>query len=167
MPRHYTRTPKKAKLWLALPGQTQFLTVDGTFGVAGLPFTSPQTIIRMLISYIISPTSAPTALDGVEIGVGIAKVSSDAFAIGSTAWPDPLGDTSYPWLFRRADEFYFPTTSLEGRSTSNVRVHEDIRTMRKITADEHLVMCIQYADVVGAPPIRFSASATRVLTTIH
>ncbi len=168
MARQFQRSQKKAKLWLSLPSFQTLLTADSTNAIAALFFTSPQTVIRMLGEYVIAPNSAPTAADRVKITVGLAKVSSDAATLGATALPDPAGDPDFPWLYWAEHSMFYPTTSLTGLSDSEVvRRPFDIRSMRKFASSEALVFVFQYADISGAPPIRFLGSATRVLTTLH
>ena len=159
---------KKAKLWIGLPAFQNAFTVSSIVSPAGIDFTSPQTVIRMLGEYIFLPSSAPAAADSAQITVGIGKVSTDAFTLGSTAMPDPSGDVDYPWLYWAQHVFFANDTGVGSTlGAKAARVSFDIRSMRKFTTKESLVFVCQYADVNGAPPVTFAASQTRVLTTLH
>ena len=167
MARQFVRSQRKAKLWAAIPSFETTAGADGTIAIAFLSFVTPQTVIRMLGEYNISADVAPVAKDRVKITVGLAKVSTDAATLGATALPDPAGDVAFPWLYWAEHSFYFPEASLTEHRVSEVRQPFDIRSMRKFTAGESLIFIFQYADISGAPVIRFMGSQTRVLTTLH
>ncbi len=161
-------TQRKAKLWAGIPTTLLGLTADNTFLGGSLAFTSPQTVLRMLGEYVIGPASAVVAGDDVEITVALGKVSTDAFALGASAVPDPNGEPEYPWLYWKQHVFTFPTTSGDpSAATGSVRQSYDIKTMRKFTARESLVWVINYGDLGGAPPMTLVLGQTRVLTTLH
>jgi len=162
------RTPRKEKIWSAIPSFIQAMTGDGTFVIAGVPFNGPQTVMRMLGEYVISPNGATVAQDMVKITVGIGKVSGDAFTLGSTAMPDPAGESNYPWLYWAEHPFFFASTSADPiMEVSSVRVPFDIRSMRKFRAGQQLAFVFQYADLNGAPPMRIVAGQTRILLTTN
>ncbi len=168
MARHFQRSQKKAKLWVSIPSFEAGLNANATTVVAGFGFTSPQTVIRMLGEYLIAPSAAPTAFDRCKVTVGLAKVSTDAFTLGSTAMPDPAEETSFPWLYWAEHHFNFTSAALTGFSTADVlRRTFDIRTMRKFTSNETLCFIMQYTDIQGTPALRFQGSQTRTLTTLH
>ena len=160
-----TRGPRMAKHWHTIPGISIAFTVDNTAAGGGLALDGPFTVLRMLGEYTIAPTSAPTIGDKVTIGFGIGVVSSDAFAVGGSAMPDPVTtDQDYPWLYWADHDFFFPVNSVESAlATTSLRRAFDIKSMRKMKPRETLAMVIQYVDSVGAPPITVEASQTRVL----
>jgi len=162
------RTPKKEKQWDAIPSFTEVMTANATFLTARVAFSSVQTVLRMIGEYIITPTSAPTALDQCVVAVGICKMSTDASTVGATAAPDPAGEAEYPWLYWASHKFYFGGTGAEpSAGPGAVRKSFDIRSMRKFRPGESLVFVTQYVDIAGLPPMTFSAGETRILTTIH
>ena len=103
---------RMAKHWHVIAGVSLSFTVDVTGLGGGLALDGPWTAIRMLGEYTIGPDAAPAAGDQCTIGVGIGVVSSDAFAVGSTAMPDPVGEPEYPWLYWAEHDFHFVDTSL-------------------------------------------------------
>ena len=167
MARQFVRSQKKAKLWLSTPSVDLFLSAAGTVAGGSIPFSSPQTVLRMLGEYIIAPNTAPTAADRCRIAVGVAKVSTDAFTLGATALPDPAGDPEFPWLYWMQHSFFYSDVSLESGGVRDVRVSYDIRSMRKFNSGESLAWVAQYVDVAGTPPMRLGFGQTRVLTTLH
>jgi len=159
-----SRGPRMPKHWHAIPGFEASLTVNATvLGGALASLLTPFTVIRMLGEYVICADAAPTAQDNCSIGVGIGVVSTDAAAIGSTAMPDPIGETEFPWLYWAEHDFFFNEASLVGNDARVLRRSFDVRSMRKIAPRQSLVMIVQYADTAGAPPMQITASQTRVL----
>ena len=162
------RTPRKEKQWIAIPSFIQQMTADGTFVTSSRPFTSVQTVMRMLGEYTIAPDAATVAQDMVKIAVAIGKVSTDAFTAGAASLPDPAGEAEYPWLYWAEHSFFFGSTSADPNMVSSSLRHTfDIRSMRKFRPGESIVFVTQYVDLNGAPPIRFMGSQVRLLTTIH
>ena len=164
------RVPRKEKMWGSILGQSLAMTADGTFGVAGTGFSSSQTVLRMLGEYLISATGTILAGDAATITCAIGKISSDAFALGPTAWPDPAGEPDYPWLYWASHPVRWPEggAPVQGREIPGVVRHSfDIRTMRKFKPRETLVFVAQYADRVGTPPVTLEVGQIRVLMTIH
>ena len=159
------RGPRMAKHWHVIPGVSISLTGDATFAGGGLSLDGPFTVVRMLGEYIVSSDEvAPVANDEADVCCAIGVVSSDAFAVGASAMPDPVAEPDYPWLFWASHPMFFPNSSLEGSGASrSVRRSFDIRSMRKMKPRETLAMVIQYADTAGVPPLQFAAAQTRVL----
>jgi len=152
------------KHWHSIPGNSVAAAANGTFLMGTLALTGPFTVVRMLGDYAIGITSAPAALDEVAIAFGIGVVSSDAATVGPSALPDPFGEPDYPWLFW-AEHWLFWTSTGTGPASavSNVRRSFDIRSMRKLKPRESLIFVVQYADVVGTPPVQVQVASTRVL----
>ena len=125
-------------------------------------------MLRMLNEYIIVPTSAPAALDDAVIAVGFAKVSTDAFALGATAMPDPNSEPEFPWLYWASHKLFFGTTGADPSSAgASVRHSLDVRTMRKFSPGESLAVVVQYVNNVGFPPLTFAMGPVRTLLTVH
>ena len=159
------RGPRMQKHWHEIKGATILFTVSTTQVMDSLALSGPWTALRMIGEYIISPTSLPTALDAVTVGIGIGVVSTDAVVVGGSAMPDPTGEPDYPWLYWADHDFYFIDNSLEtvGSPVGQLRQRFDVKSMRKIKPRESLAFVAQYSDIVGAPPMRLSTAATRIL----
>jgi len=158
------RGPRMSKNWSGIPGFTNAFTANATVGTGGSTPGAAATVIRMLGEYVITPTpgGAVSAGDAVDIGVGIAVVSSDAFTAG--VLPDPLGEPGYPWLYWTHHPFFlFDGTLAEGLSLANGRFTFDIRSKRRMKAQETLVLIVEYGDVNGAPPMTYCGGQVRVL----
>ncbi len=159
------RVARKTKSWSFIQGSQHLFTGNDTRFGAGFSVGETFTIMRILGEYTVAPTTAPTAADVVEVGVGIALVSSDSFAVGSSASPDPIGDEGYPWMYWASHKLHFPSSSLvSGSMEASVRHRIDVKGMRKIRQDQTLAMIVQYVDVVGTPPITVSLASARLLT---
>ncbi len=155
---------RMAKHWHVIAGLSQAFTVDSTKIGGSLSLDGPWTVLRCLVEYIITPTSAPAALDDVTIAVALGVVSSDAVAVGPTAMPDPVAEPDYPWLYWASHEFFFAGTDPESASAgASIRRVVDSRSMRKMKPRESLVWVAEYANTVGNPPIHLGIGQTRVL----
>jgi len=152
-----------SKHWHVLPAASRNLTTDATVAGGGLALTGPWTCIRMLGEYIIGADAVPTAQDQACVSVGIGVVSTDAFTLGATALPDPIGEPDYPWLYWAQHDFFFLTTDVLANVMGAIRVPFDIRSMRKLKPRETLGVVIEYQDISGAPALHFQMSQTRVL----
>ena len=164
------RTPRKEKQWNRLLSTQNALVADGTTIGSSIPFTSSQTVIRMIGEYFITPTSTITGGDTAKICVVLGKVSTDAFILGATAMPDPAGEPDYPWLYwaEHIVRYVVSGAPVSGNQIGGShRQSFDIRTMRKFKSRESLAWVIQYVDITGTPPIALDIAQTRVLLTIH
>jgi hypothetical protein len=155
------RMPKE---WNSLAGIALGMTASNTFLGSSLAFNSSYTVLRMLGEYVITPTSSPQALDNAIVTVGIGVVSSDAYAVGASAVPDPASEPNYPWLYWASHPFFFGATGADPASEAcSVRHSFDVRSMRKLKARESLALVVEYADIAGTPALKFTAGSTRVL----
>ena len=164
MARNFGGNRRMEKDWSAIPSISLALTADGTFGGASNNPGVSSTVLRMIGEYVIGPTSSPAALDDVKITLGIGVVSADAQAVGPGSLPDPAGEPNYSWLFWAEHHFFYATTSADPKTEQgSLRRGFDIRSMRKMKAGQALVYVVQYADIVGTPPMQVQLSQTRVL----
>ena len=157
---------RQRKQWSSLPSVAQAYTADATIALTSVVFIQSRTVLRMIGSYMIHATGNVTAGEVARLAVGIGVVSTDAFAAGSSAMPDPAGELDYPWLYWAEHTVrYGATASPEtGISlTGFVRESFDIRLMRKVKPRESLAFVSQYVDVSGAPGISLQLDQTRVL----
>ena len=160
--------PRQAKQWDAIPGISQELTTATTFLGGSLAFAAPLTILRMLGEYTLGPSPTPVADDFCSITVAIGVVSTDAFAVGATAMPDPAGEEEYPWLFWAQHPLFFPAATVDQPGPyAGVRHTFDIRSMRKMKPRESLAVIVSYSDLNGLPPVRWIMGSTRVLVGLH
>ncbi len=163
MARSFTRGARMSKDWGSIPG-SQFSLVSSSVNViASVAPGVSATVIRMLGEYIIGPRIAPVAQDEAAITLAIGVVSTDAFTVGGSAMPDPA-DADFPWMFWASHSFFFGTTTVDPSSSqASLRRSFDVRSMRKMKAQESLVFVVQYVDIAGAPPLKVNLAQTRVL----
>ncbi len=168
MARSHGGGSRLGKQWNFMLGQSNALTVDATVIAAGsIGFSTSQTILRMLGEYIITPTSATTALDSALVVIGIGIVSTDAFGAGAGSMPDPAAEPDYPWMYWASHQFFYLGTAAAGNDSESIRRFFDIRSMRKVTPRQSLVVVAQYVDNAGAPPLNLNFGQTRVLVGLH
>jgi len=168
MARQNFRYQKKEKLWVGVGSSHHAFTTAAVQTGSAFQFTSPQTILRILGEYIIGPTSVPAALDEAFVTVAIGVFSSDAFTLGESAMPDPVTEEGYPWLYWRQHAFFFDEAVVDPSSAmGSVRTVVDVKSMRKVTANQSLGVVVQYVNEVGSPPLHVTFAGTRVLTTVH
>ncbi len=166
--RGYRRPGRKIdfKQWDFIPAIELTTTVSGTFSGGGLAFTIPATILRARSRIIAFFDATVQVADTIDVGLGLAVISSDAFTLGATAFPDPLSEPEYPWLWwtdisLRAEETGAATNRAWGTASQLLSV--DTKAMRKIKPQETLCWVMQTSNVVGAPTTRVDIQRTRVL----
>ncbi len=89
---------------------------------------------------------------------GIGVVSSDAFAVGISAMPDPFTDASYPWMWWD----YEVLTSQTGELFASRKIIIDVKAMRKIDIGQTLAFVVQTRDASSVSVARAGAD-TRAL----
>jgi len=112
------------------------------------PFSDGTTIARIRGFLELILTSASALGDGFHGAVGIGIVEDSAFAIGITAMPIPVTDSTWEgWMWHQYFSLTAPTAAQvsENRQTFVV----DSKAMRKIGSNETLV-AITEATEVGA-----------------
>ena len=157
---------KMGKIWSTTTGTLAQPTADATLIGGTLGFAEARTILRVIGSYLIHPTSAPAALDVAKIAVAIGVVSSDAFTLGPTAMPDPAGEPDYPWLYWEEVSLgvlQTGATHADALGAGSYRSRWDSKAMRKVKPGQTLALVIQPVDIIGNPTMEFMFSQTRVL----
>jgi len=161
---------RMGKDWTAIQGANLAFTADATMLGNGNAATTSRTVLRMLGGFTVGLTSGGTfgTGDKAEIAVGIAVVSTDAFAAGAASMPDPGAEPEFPWLYWQA----LTITAIDSSITGNERLgfvqrKFDVRTMRRMKVGQSLAYVVQYADITGAPPIDVDLFTTRVLVGLH
>ena len=100
--------PRRNKEWVNIPASTNSFTGNATGSGGALESGTKLTVLRMLGEYAITLVPAPVALDECEIAVAIGVISSDAFALGASAFPDPVEEPEYPWLYWASHKLFAP-----------------------------------------------------------
>ena len=166
MPFPRGRFPRQDKEWSFIPALSQAITASGTQSGGGIAVADSRTVLRMLGSYLILPEGTLAIGDQYGIGIGIGVVSSDAFTLGSSALPDPLGEPEYPWLFWVDHQIAIVSATLIENTNSDaavVRGSFDVRSMRKMKPQQTLAMVVQASVLAGSVDVRVMLGRTRVL----
>jgi len=164
-----TRAPKRQKQWSQIPSIALALTADGTSLGGGNSFSEKATVLRIRGHLIIQATAGTTyvASDAVQIGFGIAKVSTDAFTAGAGSVPDPLGDEDYPWLYWGSRTWTSQQVSVIAEAGPQYHfVDVDTKAMRIVAPKETICWVLQYADIAGTPPVDVLVGNARMLRAL-
>ncbi len=160
------RGQRMAKDWGFIPGFSSNLTGNNVVAGAGFVPGASATVLRMICEYIVVPSPGGTfaVADEVVISLGIGVVSSDAFVAGGASMPDPGSDLGFPWLWTLSHKLLLGAVTHDFAAIGgNVRHSFDVRSMRKMKADQTLAFVVEYTDVAGTPPITVSTGRVRVL----
>ena len=155
------------KQWDAISSLTQTESTNVTFSGAVLSFLIPATLLRFRgwIGGNFSGTIA--AGDVMRFTAALAILSTDAFSLGATAFPDPAGEPEYPWIWwgsmRLTTQVSSATKTGEGWGIPQQRIEVDSKAMRRIKPGESLVWVGQSSEAAGAPTTEMSFGQTRVL----
>ena len=122
------------------------------------PFTVIRTHVELLV------VSDQAAAIEVQAGAyGVAIVSDQANAIGVTAVPTPVTDISSDlWLVHQV--FFADESNLTDRTKGGARYSIDSKAMRKVNADQDLVVVAENSSV-GSGYTLFSGG--RLLVKLH
>ena len=174
MARRFEGRERQRVSWDIWPGSLLHLTADATTIFGGtVPFGQGFTIRRIRGAILLCLEGTLAALDHTTIAVGAAVVSTDAAEAGAGSMPDPLADAEYPWLWYWTGDLYMPGASTSATwvnptlGLAAVRLVVDSKAQRRVKNKESLVMVVQHASLVGAPPILASMSNTRLLLGQH
>ena len=158
---------RRSRRWLSLAGDSTLFTGSSTVHPAGLAnFTTPETIVRCMGGGAISPTGGGTfaAGDKCQIGLGLVILSTDAFAVGAAAVPEPINEAALDWLYWRVFQISIHGAAPAGdENGSSFRFTFDVKSQRKVTPNRSFGWVLQYVDVAGAPPMTLDTDLTRVL----
>ena len=120
---------------LAGPGVTT-KTVAATTAIGGA-VNFAATLVRTRGDLLCQFDPANIA-DIMQVGIGLAVVSADAFAIGSTAVPGPLTDADWTWIYHRLVTFgpAIAAAQTETALPQHARIEVDSKAMRKVKPNE-------------------------------
>ncbi len=152
------------KQWVGLPAITIDTNADSTQLGGSLGFTAPATILRIRGQVMLSFDETKQAGDRMRVAVALGVISSDAFALGTTAVPDPAAEADYPWLYW--SEHFLESFVAAGEESEGSTVHRfmiDSKAMRKMKPGQSLAWIFQLASAAGAPSTLIQTAQTRVL----
>ena len=165
---------RREKQWVNIGegGTLETFTANATqiIGVAAQTFESRATILRVRGTGLIFIDNS-VLNDLVVFTMGLVIVTSDAFAVGDSAMPDPADDQTIGWLWHGSWVLgaKVPLGSTEANQSDIagvVRFDIDSKAMRKTRVDETLVMVGQYVNLTGNPPLSVGLGVLRCLTAL-
>jgi len=146
---------RQRKHWHGTVDATKDFTGTSTAIVSSFSIDGPVTILRTVGNILVSPTGGGTfvAADRARIVFGLGVVSTDAFAVGPSAMPDPGDEAEFDWLWWYITWIQVLDTGVGDDMGVNERIVVASKAMRKMSQRHTLVMIAQYADEAGAPPM--------------
>ena len=165
MARRFTQVRRRSRRWLSMAGSADEILAAATGLQSIVPFTTPETIVRMMGGGSLGPSeTAPVAGDAARITLAIGVVTSDAATLGATAMPDPANEAAFSWLWWKDFSLKFNSTSVDpSNQASSVRFSFDVKSQRILRPNQSLVFISQYTDIAGTPPVQLMLDLTRIL----
>ena len=129
------------------------------------------TLVRTRSHFVVAINSG-TEFDDVLVGMGIAIVTALAAAAGAASLPGPLTNGDFPWLWHATRGGRFlegQTAATDGAlagGVANLQLFDfpcDSKAMRKLNAEEELVVCIELENTAGTAAGQLQPFATRHL----
>ena len=167
--RSHTRAPGARRLteWIditlgpsAIAANTQVLVgVGNALLLAARPFTIVRT--RFLCSWGTDQNAATERPFGA---VGMMIVSDTAATLGVTAIPDPITSADGNWFVWQPMIYDYLFLSLVGSQIASTQYTVDSKAMRKVGADENLVVTVANADAADGAEFTMVG---RLLIKIH
>ena len=147
------RVPRRQSLWLQINSGQITVGADassqiGSFNAAALALR-PFTIVRShILLHVESDQSV--ASESPAGALGLIIVSSEAVAAGSSAIPDPVGDTDAPWHVWQPYVAQFELGDATGFTTNGGRDYiVDSKAMRKVGNNEDQSIVVEEVNNVG------------------
>ncbi len=152
------------KQWFAIPFLRQESGTDGTLSGGAIGFLVPATILRMRGYVQVSLDATKQVDDRVLVTFGLAIMSTDAFLLGPTSFPDPADEPEFPWLWWAQMQLEaYVTAGEEAWGMTAQRLEVDSKAMRKVKPGQSLVWVAQKSDTAGAVVSNLVFGETRVL----
>ena len=154
----------REKIWNATPFTAATISTDTTISGGSLAFNEAGTVLRCRGYVQGFFDSTKQVGDDILLTFGLGIVSTDAFAVGASAFPDPSGEPEYPWLWwGQMSLFASIAAGNEAWGTSAQRLEVDTRAMRKVKPRESLAWICESTSASGAPLTVVHFGQTRVL----
>jgi len=148
-------SPRRLSVWELGPGGDDLPTLDRVaissdtnviIGQGITPVVPHLTVVRIHGFLEISLNTAGAQRSGFNWAAGIGVVTSDAFAIGITAIPQPFSDVQWPgWMWHASGSIRtaFGALAIGDPSENPVVVPIETKSMRKLRLNEILMLTVQ------------------------
>ena len=121
------------------------------FGTGITPTVPALTLVRLRGMFQIRLQTADASGAGFTYTLGIGIVTSDAFAIGVTAIPDPFDDADWGgWIWHQFGVIKAPSEVLDLNQIPAQTIEIDSKAMRKFSNNETMFAAVQVAEVATA-----------------
>jgi len=149
--RNHVRAPRRLTEWAATVGGTAFTALAGATAAIDSSFTTTivETIVRCRGLFTVQ-TNQIAAAEQPFGAIGLAIVSDEAFAVGATAVPLPYTDAdSDLWLLHQYWAAPMSFADATGFAKLDQQYELDSKAMRRISADETMVLVVEVASVAA------------------
>jgi len=160
------RTARRRGEWDRGPGTGTLLNLStSSIGIlgSGVLFTEGgQTVVRLRGHLQAFLKTASAGDEGFHCAVGVGVVTADAFSIGITAVPDPIGDIAWGgWMFHQFFDLFAPSGTIADSFGGGPVIADfdvDSKAMRKIGINETLFAVVEVVEAGTATmSIRFDS----------
>ena len=147
---------KRELFWALGPGGDDIATMDAVSFTAsatailgsGVSPTSRFTIIRIHGYLQLALTAADAALSGFNWAFGLGIVTSDAFAVGVTAVPNPFDDADWPgWMWHQQGSLISLTGTIGSSQDAIQGMPIDVKSSRKLRLNEIVFASLQVGEI--------------------
>ncbi len=152
------------KQWRSIASTNFTGSVNAVFVGPRMDFVDPATILRARSKYMVLFDPTKQVADQMTVTLALGVVSTDAAGLGSTAMPDPVSDSDYPWLWWGTTVLESQIAAGEDAFGSTVQLVEvDTKAMRRVKPKQSLVWVAEMSGAAGAPVTKVFMHQTRVL----
>ena len=143
------RSQRRLSAWEKGPGGTTGTVISTSttviLGAGIVALIDGLTIVRFRGFFEMFMEAAPAIGDGFVGAVGAGVVTSDAFAVGVTAVPNPVDDADWDgWLYHRFYSLHHSTATISNGVNAGREAWEvDSKAMRKLPSNETFFLSIQ------------------------
>ncbi len=153
------------KQWESIPRVLNESASDTIVSGGSIGFLIPATILRCRGRVWAQFDATMQVGDRMDLTFALGIISTDAFTLGATAFPDPAGEPEYPWLWWDQITLNSELTAghTGGFGPEAQMLEIDTKAMRKVKPGESLFFCWQQSGASGAPVTIVNQSLIRVL----
>ena len=157
---------RRQTAWELGPGGDSVTAISTTsstiLGAGSAAVIDGLTIVRIRGNLSILCDSVSAIQDGYHGAVGIGVVTSDAFAVGVTAVPNPLADANWDgWMYHRFFDVHAISATIgEGVNAQALvaQIEVDTKAMRKLPLNETVFMSMEVVeDGTSTLAVRFDS----------
>ena len=120
-----------------------------------------STLMRVHGEIMFRLATSAAALGSKILGCGLIAASDDQFAAGASAFPNPITDMDAAWLWHGFGLVGAVSTTLASNFSDAMvaRLTIDSKAMRKVRANQQIILVVDPEDLVGTETVDGMAAA--------